>query len=68
MRPRAQTVARQSGFRSLEEAYRFVDEQYAYIGHISNGEGKGVDALRALAVAADAVRELARLANQTWMS
>ena len=61
-------MARQSGFRSLEEAYRFIDEQYAYVGHSSNGEGKGVDVLRALAVGADAVRELARSANQTWMS
>ncbi len=65
MRPRAQTVARQSGFRSLAEAYRFIDEQYAYISHISNGEGKGVDVLRALAVGADAVQELARLTGKT---
>ena len=64
-RPRAQTVAKQSGFQPLEEAYRFVDEQYIYIGHISNGAGKGVDVSRALAVGANAVRELARLARRS---
>jgi isopentenyl diphosphate isomerase/L-lactate dehydrogenase-like FMN-dependent dehydrogenase len=64
MRPRAQTVSRQNGFKSLQEAFLFIDEQYAYVGRMSAGEGKGADVLRALAVGADAVRELARLANK----
>ena len=62
-RPRAQTIARQSGFKSLEEAYWFIDSQYALVGKLSAGEA--VDLLLALAVGADAVRELARLAGKT---
>ena len=63
-RPRAQTVARENGFRSLAEAYQHIDHQYARVGKMSAGEA--VDLLRALAVGADAVRELARLARHKW--
>ena len=61
-RPRAQTVAKQSGFRNLHEAYWHIDQQYALIGEASAGEATAL--LRALAVGADAVRELARLSGQ----
>lgn len=63
MRPRAQTVARQNGFSSLTEAYRHIDRQYGLVGKMSAGEA--VQLLRALAVGADAVRELARLSGKT---
>ena len=61
-RPRAQTVAKQSGFRNLYEAYWHIDRQYAFIGEASAGEATAL--LRALSVGADAVHELARLSGQ----